>query len=539
MVVLWPWSYHERPRRGSLRILIDDDWRDGYLDEHRAEGALRIRAQALITVEALRDLYFVRERSLWRLWNYLREVGLLWVVRKVISRTKESSRNQKHLSVGLGVVVDGPPGSTIPVGAAVAFIAPCHPRAFERIVLPPALVRPLDLGLPASLPTGAVALADGFRPMDELAAEVGGWSPFSGRPLDLERLRPVFERTMALLRAQDWTAARRLVIAGNSVAVERDGTLPEGTRPSAALFGYGNYGKAVVLSNVRRSLRIAAVHEIDPTLLPPDRSGRITWDTAAFPRDDERYDVYLIASYHHTHVPLAVQALRQGAVAVVEKPIATSRSQLDEILAALGETKGRFFAGFHKRYAPLNDLARRDLGVGAGEPVHYHAIVFEEPLPTGHWYRWPNSCSRIVSNGCHWLDHFLFLNDWSEPVGLDVSRGSSTAEIANISVRLANGAFFSLLLTDAGSARVGVRDHIELRAAGVTVTMDDSARYVAESGKRILRRARVNRMTSYQSMYRTIASRIVRGEAGDSPRSIQVSAGLVLDAELAFHAARR
>ena len=91
-----------------MRILIGNDWREGYLDEHRLDGDVRIRTHALMTVDTLHDLYFVRERSLWRLWNYFREVGLLWVIRKVISRSKESSRNQKFLSVGLGVVVEAP-----------------------------------------------------------------------------------------------------------------------------------------------------------------------------------------------------------------------------------------------------------------------------------------------------------------------------------------------------------------------------------------------------------------------------------------------
>ncbi len=492
-----------------------------------------------MTVDTLHDLYFVRERSLWRLWNYFREVGLLWVIRKVISRSKESSRNQKFLSVGLGVVVEAPPGCRIPIGAPVAFVAPAHPRAFERIVLPVELVQPLSgSSLPAT-PADAIALTDGGPLVDGVASEVFGWSPFSGSPLDPERLRRSFAHIATALLSQDWTGARHLAVPQSSPVAERDGSRPVGTKPAAALFGYGNYGKAIVLNNVRRSLRVAAIHEIDPTLLPAGRDGEMLWDTAPFPRDDEHYDVYLIASFHHTHARLAVHALRQGVVAVVEKPLATNGAQLDELLAAMEVTKGRFFSGFHKRYAPLNALARHDLGTGPGDPVHYHAIVFEERLPARHWYRWPNSCSRIVSNGCHWLDHFLFLNDWSEPVGIDVSRGLAGSELANVSVRLANGAVCSLLLTDTGSSRVGVREHVELRAGGVTVTIDDSARYVAENDKRILRRARVNKMTSYRSMYRTIADRIVRGEPGDTALSVRTSSQLVLDVESAYRAAAR
>jgi predicted dehydrogenase len=522
-----------------LRILIGDDWRDGYLDEHRSEADVRIRVHALLTVDALEDVYFVRERSPWRLWNYLREVGLLWVVRKVISRSRESSRNRKYLSAGSGVVLEAPSGSGIQPGARVAFVAPCHPRALERIVLPLELVQPLEETSPSATPGGEIALADGSPMNDSLASELGGWSAFSGRPLDPDHLRAALAKVATALSAQDWSAARRLAVPEPSAVAERLGSFAAGAGPTAVLFGYGNYGKAIVLNNVRHALRVAAIHEIDPTLLPPGRDEGILWDTAAFPRHDERYDVYLIASYHHTHAPIALHALRQGAAAVVEKPTCTTRAQLDELLASLGATRGRVFAGFHKRYSPLNALARRDLGTAPGNPVHYHAIVFEEPLPARHWYRWPNSCSRIVSNGCHWLDHFLFLNDWSEPVGIDVARGPFDAQMVNVSVRLANGAFFSLVLTDAGSARVGVREHVELRSGGVTVTVDDGARYLAENGKRILRRTRVNKMTSYEVMYRTIADRIARGETGDSSRSIQVSAGLVLDVERAYRAGLR
>jgi len=522
-----------------LRILIGDDWRDGYLDEHRTADAFRVRVHALLTVDPLKDLYFVRERSLWRLWNYAREVGVLWVVRKVLSRSRESARNRKYLSIGRGVVLEAPPGSAAGVGARVVFVAPAHPRAFERIVLPPELVHPVEGPDPASLPADAIVVADLAPAGVGLGSEIGGWSAFSGAALDADRLRPVLTYATDALAAHDWTGARRLAVPEDTAVAERDGAPPASSGPTAALFGYGNYGKSVVLTNVQRSLRVTAIHEIDPTLLPPGRDGGIRWDTSARPRDDERYDVYLVASYHHTHAGLAVHALRQGAAAVVEKPIVTDRRQLDELLATLDGTTGRFFAGFHKRYSAFNALARIDLAAAPGDPVHYHAIVFEERLPARHWYRWPNSRSRIVSNGCHWLDHFLFLNDWAVPVGIEVARGGAAGEIANISVRLANGAFFTLLLTDSGSSRVGVRDHIELRAGDVTVTIDDGARYLAESGTRILRRARVNKMTSYETMYRTIAERIARGEAGDTPQSIRVSAGLVLDVEDAFQSAAR
>ena len=521
-----------------VRILVGDRWIDGFLDEHRPAGTVRVRVHALRTLAKLDDLYFVRERSLRTLWNHAREVGPMWVARKVLTRLRESARNEKYASIGVGVILEADAGGTLSPGDAVGFLAPSHPRASERVVLPEALVVPL--GVPVPDGNAALRLADALGTLRPALARAVGWSPHAELPPPGASFGADLAEAARDLARSSGGAARELPLPEASPVKERDAApAGEGSAPSAVLFGFGAYGRTIVMNGVRPHLAIRGVHELDPTLMPPGRAASIGWDTAGVPRPDERYDAYLIAGYHHTHAPLAIEALRRGATAVVEKPLATTPSQLRELLIALDETKGRLIAGFHKRYSVLNDWARDDLAVPSGDPVHYHAVVFEERLPARHWYRWPASRTRIVSNGCHWIDHFLFLNGWSEPAAVEVARGGPSDETANVSIRLDNGAFFSLVLTDVGSGRIGVREHVELRAGDVTVTIDDGGSYRSESSSRILRRRRINRMSSYESMYRAIARRIAAGEPGDPARSVDVSTRLVLAAEDAFTAGSR
>ncbi len=61
----------------------------------------------------------------------------------------------------------------------------------------------------------------------------------------------------------------------------------------------------------------------------------------------------------------------------------------------------------------MNAIAREDLAAAPGQPMSCHCVVYEVPLPRRHWYRWPVSSDRLVSNGCHWVDHFLFLNGFA------------------------------------------------------------------------------------------------------------------------------
>src|SRR5581483_3643815 len=216
----------------------------------------------------------------------------------------------------------------------------------------------------------------------------------------------------------------------------------------------------------------------------------------------------------------------------VEKPIVTTEEQLAEVLDAVQPGGRRLFSCFHKRYSPFNELALADLGIAPGDPVSYHCIVYEVPLPARHWYRWPRSRSRIVSNGCHWLDHFLFLNGF--PDVRDATIAAVTPDALSCAVTLANGAVFTMVLTDRGSERLGVQDHVELRAGGVTVAIANGAVYRAEGPDRVLRRRRASRLAGHRRMYAAIGRAILEGEPGDSPRSIEVSAGLMLRLERAL-----
>jgi predicted dehydrogenase len=217
-------------------------------------------------------------------------------------------------------------------------------------------------------------------------------------------------------------------------------------------------------------------------------------------------------------------------IAVSEKPLATTAKELDELLAALRTTTGRYFAGFHKRYSELNDICchylRRD---SIGGPISYHCIVHEVPLPRRHWYNWPNSKTRVVSNGCHWMDHWMFLNEFA-PITRHTATRMKCGDIV-VTAEAANDASFSMTLTDQGSSRIGVQDTVELRSGDVTVRVMNGASLIAEDSRRVLKRKRVNRTGSYARMYREIAAKIGSGASGDSRESIERSTRFMLEVE--------
>lgn len=514
-----------------MYILSGDNWSDRVLDYSLGPGRVRIEVISWAVAGPVGGIYPEYPRDPAVIRAYLEEFGPGAVFRKVRSRLRERLRNDKYISIGLGRVISSGDQAARTDSETVIFVAPAHPRCLERIVLPTVLTIP-----------AAPEIADRHRssrgvrfyeagPELPHQEEIAGWHPDSGRPLSEERIEKI------LSAAEDFWAGPvgrfRVLEVPRATVPATSSRAPRPAGPSdrltAVLYGLGNYAKIYIIPGLDPGIRLTTIHEIDPTQITGRYRKCYNVSTDPLDAGDEKYDVCLIAGYHHTHAGLAIRALGGGAAAVVEKPLVTTREQLADLSGVLRRTRGRLYSCFQMRYNPLFELARRDLKLAPGEPLHITADVYEIPLPPRHWYTWPNSGSHLVSNGCHWLDHFLFMNDFSPPIRRAVSRAANGDTTAT--VELSNGACLFLHLTHLGSRRIGVRDYVAMRTGDRTVTVVDGSRYLAEEGWRKLRVKKINKMEVYRRMYREISRKIIAGEPGDSPESVEITCSLMLDLE--------
>lgn len=515
-----------------MKAFVGNTWRDGFLDYDCPPEQYRIEVKAFLNLESLDDFYVQPKRN-WRLvLNYVKAIGVSEVARKIVSRSRESFRNDKCFSVGVGTVLTGPADGTFAESDQVLFFAPCHPPCVERLTLPGSLLAgAADVQLPVQegkiiyLPPPPTV-----EPEEKWWNEIRGWTPYSGTQLPTD-MSALFKKSLSAVEQANWSQAQHLT-SGTKVQSETPAAKSSSDKKSAVLFGYGQYAKTICLPNVQHGLDVCKIHEIDPMQLPANREKHTNgWSTRGEVNADDDYDVYLIAGFHHTHTSMAIKGLKKGAAVIVEKPIAVDSQQLEDLTSTLKETGGQLFSCLQKRYWRYNEWAREDLLLKDDTPVNYHCIIFELMLPDGHWYLWPNSGSRIISNGCHWLDHFLFMNNYAEPTSHAVH--STKNGTINCSVELENGAAFTMVLTDQGSPRIGVQEHIEMHTGGRSAKITQDA-YVSESDDRILRKSKVHKFDNFHRMYNSIISRIESGEPGDSLRAIEVSTNLMLSLEAQF-----
>ncbi|MDP1689550.1 MAG: Gfo/Idh/MocA family oxidoreductase [bacterium] len=517
-----------------MKILVQNKWEDDYLDYFRSQKEYRIKVLAIKNLEKIGEVYIIRPKSLRMVWNYVRKYGPKAVYRKVISRLSEESRNNKYVSLGIGEILETEVNPRFNKGNIVAFIAPLHPAAIERITLPENFIYSIDQKF-AEFSKNKLAYieVEDEKLQDGWWTKIKAWSIYSGIIITKETENSLMENVLKFVNQTDWSKARFLDISSPSSIKEFKigGAKKFGAKKSAALLGFGNYAKVQILPNIKPYIKLFAVHEIDPTQIIRNLNVPLI-DTSPNIRPEEKYDAYFIAGYHHTHTPLALEALKKGAYAVVEKPVAVDREQLKSLLEAVEVNRRKLFIGFHKRYSIFNSFAFEDLGTKKGEAISYHCIVHEPKYPKYFWYNWPNSKGPIIENGCHWIDHFLFLNNYSKPVKSAVF--ISKNGIINASAELENGACFTMVLTGEGSDYMGVQDYVELKTKDKTIKIINDDTYIAEGKDKIIRKKNINKMLNYKTMYQAISKKIAKNEEGDGLNSLLVSSELIFDLEDKF-----
>lgn len=483
------------------------------LDSYLFPQSCRIKVLILCNLEEIQDQYFVRAKSFRKLYYYWQKVGFLNTARKIISRGREQHRNEKFISVGVGEIIDFL-SDKYQSGQVVFFIATNHPACAERVVIhEDFIVASHKDDWPIGVFPEQLIYFKNLKPVSEHSwwSAYRGWSALSGQKNPVTDPALLRDKIINFFKKLELSSGEKMDWGASSSVQEIQETQEKKivlkSQKTAVLFGLGNYAKTRILPSLDKRLRVTKIHDLDPLQLVPMKPG-ISYDTSPTPRPDENYDVYWIAGYHHMHTPLAIEGLKKGLDVVVEKPLVTNWKDLENLLAVMSEPLvGRLYVSYQKRYHLFNQFIKQDCELKPGDPLSYYAIVHEEPLPDLHWYRWPNSRSAIVSNGCHWIDHFMFLNHYSA-VNFKEARRISPEEITVI-IKLENGAVFNLMLSHLGSSRIGVQEYVELRAKNITIKINNDRDYFAENDFKILRTYKLSTQESCRRMYQAISKDIL------------------------------
>jgi predicted dehydrogenase/threonine dehydrogenase-like Zn-dependent dehydrogenase len=245
-------------------------------------------------------------------------------------------------------------------------------------------------------------LAEGRLDLEPLVSAV---LPFDDAVGAYERIQRGEQGGVGLLfrYSRNGSVERRLSIRAPSSRPAR--------RPVVRLgvIGAGNYAASMLLPHLRDRTDVRLVEVATATGLSAVNAQRrfgferCTTDHREL-LADEAVDAVVIATRHHAHAAMVCEALRAGKAVFVEKPLAVEPDQLQAILTAVSESgNDRLMVGFNRRFAPLLVALKCDFGVRTG-PLQVRYDVNAGPLEVGSWYAQPEEGSRLVGEGCHFVD---------------------------------------------------------------------------------------------------------------------------------------
>lgn len=264
-----------------------------------------------------------------------------------------------------------------------------------------------------------------------------------------------------------------------------------------ALVGAGNLARWAHLPNIKKipGIRLHAVYSSSGSR---GKSYALRFGAAYSCSDfdevlnDPKVDVVLIASRHQHHASQALASLRAGKHVFLEKPMALTEAECQQLYRAVEETGKQLTVGFNRRFAPFYVEQKKSIRGRSGPAII--SIRMNSPgLSGSSWAADPAIGGAILGEACHFIDLMYWLLD-SEPIivsafmlplGKDEPIGENNIVA---SLRFADGSIGNLTYCTVGTKTSG-GERVEVFAPGISIITEDMKRLIVNAS---LRRTKKN-----------------------------------------------
>jgi predicted dehydrogenase len=255
--------------------------------------------------------------------------------------------------------------------------------------------------------------------------------------------------------------------------------------------GAGSYATSMLLPHLAGNEDVELARVATTTSLSAANAQRrfsftdASTDTASV-LDDESIDAVFIVTRHRTHADLTCQALERGKTVFVEKPLALSLDELDQVRKVIDATgNDRLMVGFNRRFAPMFVDLRSRFGAQGPSLVRY--LVNAGRLDPKSWYgRTATEGSRFEGEGGHFIDTVSW---WLDALPAEVhALATDDPDDLLVNLRFDDGSVASIAYATKGSSRFP-KETFEASAGGRTARLANFRSATVWSG----RRRKVNR----------------------------------------------
>lgn len=253
-------------------------------------------------------------------------------------------------------------------------------------------------------------------------------------------------------------------------------------RINLACIGAGGFAKTKLLPLIvaRKDTTIHTIIDTDPATL---LNISALYKAQAAANDyhealtNPSIDAVIIATPHAFHAQQIIDTLKANKAVFVEKPAAVNNDQLATLTQFLSATPHKAFCvDFNRSYSPFMQRIAAAISQRSGPLMIFYRMNVGF-LDQSHWIQSPTHGGRIIGEGCHIFDLFLFLTQ-STPKTISVqaippqSNNFSAADNIVATITMADESVCSLTYTAQGNQQAG-KEYMEIHVDGKTIIMDD------------------------------------------------------------------
>ena len=258
-------------------------------------------------------------------------------------------------------------------------------------------------------------------------------------------------------------------------------TLPVSGRIGLSLIGAGNFASGVLLPLLKAENAFTLQGVVSHSGLSAKNAGNqngFAWcgtDADQLLKDDQSQAV-LIATRHDSHADLVCRALMENRHVFVEKPLATSPEELEQVEETLRRhPEQQLFVGFNRRFAPLSVELKNDLSpTKTAPPLTIHYRVLAGSISADSWIH--QHGGRVVGEVCHFIDWCQFITGEAPVEVLATQAGEGVNADLSLQIVFAGGSTAHidyLMRSDTPTATALGKERIEVYGSGVIAELLD------------------------------------------------------------------
>ncbi len=192
--------------------------------------------------------------------------------------------------------------------------------------------------------------------------------------------------------------------------------------------------------------------------------------------NDADVDLVMITTRHNLHASMAIEVLKRDKHVFLEKPLALNKTELDELIKAVNQSKGSITVGFNRRFSPHAIKIKQHMGTG---PMNIIATMNAGFIPADVWVQdLKVGGGRIIGEACHLIDlcsYFTGAKVISVCMNAMGDNPAENTDNASILLKYDDGSN-AVINYFANGSKTYSKERVELYSQGRTVVLDNFRR---------------------------------------------------------------